>query len=151
MITSASTYISPTWSHGKIGPNDSIINNSANIHTNIYQPTRGTNNINRKLKRNCIAKYNWILIYYYSRIIYSKENSGPQVHRRVSKEGVTGESVHAPRQRNSTYIQMFRRYIYETKWTKHPHSPIHLYQQRLQGPDSRPRYMLSVKAKAIRC
>ena len=44
--------------------------------------------------------------------------------RRTTGTGVTGASVHAPRQRNSTYVQTFRWSIYETRRPEHPHSPI---------------------------
>ena len=54
---------------------------------------------------------------------------------------VTGVSVHAPIQRNSTYVQTFRRFIYETRRPEHPHSPISRYKRRPQGPLSCPRYM----------
>ena len=37
---------------------------------------------------------------------------------------VTGASIHAPRQMNSMYVHMFRRYIYKTRLPEHPHSPI---------------------------
>ena len=56
---------------------------------------------------------------------------------------VTGESVHAPRHRNSTYIQMVRWSIYETRRPKHPHLQIRHYQWRVQGSASPPRYMES--------
>ena len=56
---------------------------------------------------------------------------------------VTGLSVHAPRQRNSTYIQTVRRSIYETRRPEHTHLPIRRYEQRPQGIPSRPRYMES--------
>ena len=46
-----------------------------------------------------------------------------------------GSSVHAPIKRNSTYIQTVRWSIYNTRWPKHPHSPIHLYIRRPQGPN----------------
>ena len=36
-------------------------------------------------------------------------------------ELVTGAYVHAPRQRNSTYVHTARRSIYNTRKNKHPH------------------------------
>ena len=56
---------------------------------------------------------------------------------------VTGKSIHVSRHRNSTYVQMFRRSIYEDKCPKQPHLPMRHCQQRPQGPNSRPRYMKS--------
>ena len=54
---------------------------------------------------------------------------------------VTGASVHAPRKRNITYIQMIRRSIYKTRRPEYPHSPICQYERCLHGPSLRPRYM----------
>ena len=60
---------------------------------------------------------------------------GFQLKRRLScgrrsclrrKGGVTVVSVYAPRQRNSLYVQMVRRSIYETRRPEHPHSKIRL-------------------------
>ena len=45
----------------------------------------------------------------------------------VNPQGVTGVSVHAPRQRNSTYIHTVRRSIYDTIRPEHPYPPIHQY------------------------
>ena len=50
------------------------------------------------------------------------------------KGDVTGEYVHVLRHRNGTYVNMVRWYIYETRCTGHPHSPIRRYKQRPQGP-----------------
>ena len=46
---------------------------------------------------------------------------------------VTGASVHAPRQKNSTYVHAVRRYIYKNRWPEHPHLPIRRYEWRPQG------------------
>ena len=54
--------------------------------------------------------------------------------------GVTGSSIHATRQRNSTYIYMVRRYIYNTRRQEHPHFPIRWYERRPQRHVSQPRY-----------
>ena len=51
---------------------------------------------------------------------------------------VTGVSVHAHIQRNSTYIHMVKRYIYDTRRPENPHLPICWYQQRSQVTVSRP-------------
>ena len=56
-------------------------------------------------------------------------------------EFVTGVSVHAPRQSNSTYIQMVRRYIYETRQTEHPNSTICQYERFPLVLPSRTLYM----------
>ena len=56
------------------------------------------------------------------------------------KGGVTGESVHLPRQSNSTYIQTFIQSIYKTRRPEHPQFPIDWYKQRPQIPASWPRY-----------
>ena len=45
-----------------------------------------------------------------------------------------GASLHATIQRIRTYIQKFRRSIYNTRWPEHPHSPIHRYKRHPQGP-----------------
>ena len=57
------------------------------------------------------------------------------------KGDVTGASMHAPRQRNITYVQTVRRSIYDTRRPEHPHSTIWKYKRRPQGPPTRPRYM----------
>ena len=44
-------------------------------------------------------------------------------------ERVTRASIHAPRQRNSRYVQMVRWSIYETRLPEHPHWPIRLYKR----------------------
>ena len=44
-----------------------------------------------------------------------------------------GASVNVPRQRNSTYVQTVRWYIYETRWPKHPHLSISWYERRPPG------------------
>ena len=44
-------------------------------------------------------------------------------------EVVTGASVHAPIQRNSTYAHNVRWSVYETRWTEHPHFTTLWYQQ----------------------
>ena len=50
----------------------------------------------------------------------------PNVKSCLRIEGdVTGFSIHAPRHSNSSYVQMVRGFIYDTIWTKRPHSPIH--------------------------
>ena len=41
---------------------------------------------------------------------------------------VTGACVHVTIQRNSTYIQTFRRSIYDTRQSKYPHLPIRRYE-----------------------
>ena len=58
-----------------------------------------------------------------------------------NKVSVTGAFVHAPRQRNSTYVHTVRWSIYKTRRPDHPHSPIRQYERRPQGPPSRPCYM----------
>ena len=50
------------------------------------------------------------------------------------KGDVTREYVHAPIHTNSTYVQTVRRYIYKTKISKHPHSPVRHYERRPRGP-----------------
>ena len=47
-----------------------------------------------------------------------------------------GASVHAPRHRDSPYIHMFGRSIYEIRLLKHPHSPILRNEQRPQVPSA---------------
>ena len=54
---------------------------------------------------------------------------------------VTVASVHAPIQRNSTYVQKIRRSIYDNIWLEQPHSPIRRYKQHPQVPASRPHYI----------
>ena len=66
-----------------------------------------------------------------------------QFFLQIYHQHVTGASIHAPRQRNSTYVQTVRQSIYETKWPYHPHSPIRQYWQLPQGPPLWPRYMES--------
>ena len=56
---------------------------------------------------------------------------------------VAGDSVHAPRQSYSKYVQTFRRYIYKTRQPEHPYSTIRQYKRRLQGPSPRPSCMES--------
>ena len=51
--------------------------------------------------------------------------------------------MHAPSQRNITYVQMVRWSIYESIQPEPPLSPIHRYQPRPQGPPSRLHYMES--------
>ena len=63
--------------------------------------------------------------------------------------GVTGASVHTPRQRNSTYVQTVRRSIYKTRQPEHLHSPIRWYEQLPQIPSPRPRYMKSCTNTAL--
>ena len=62
---------------------------------------------------------------------------------------VMGTSVHAPIQSNSTYVQTFRLYIYETRLTKHPRLPIRRYQRRPQVPVSWTRYTESCPDTAL--
>ena len=50
------------------------------------------------------------------------------------KEDVMGASFHSPRQRNSMYAHMVRRYIYNTRWPEHPHPPIRQYKQLPKDP-----------------
>ena len=50
------------------------------------------------------------------------------------KKYVTEVFVHAPRQSNHPYLQMVRWSFYETRWTKHSHSPIRRYVWRPLGP-----------------
>ena len=65
----------------------------------------------------------------------------PNVHSFLRRKGgVTGASAHAPRQGNSTYIQAFRRSIYNTKRPQHTHLPIFQYKRHPQGSPSRPHY-----------
>ena len=56
---------------------------------------------------------------------------------------VTVASVHAPRQKNITYIQTVRRSIYKTRRPEQPHLSIWQYERLSQGPASRPHYMES--------
>ena len=49
-------------------------------------------------------------------------------------------SVHAPRQRNSTYVQTIRRSIYWTRQLEHPHWPIRQYLRLPQRPPPRTCY-----------
>ena len=58
------------------------------------------------------------------------------------KVDLTGASLHAPRHRNSVYVNMVIPPMYETRWTKKPHTPIHRYKRLPKGPTSRPRYRL---------
>ena len=73
------------------------------------------------------------------------------------KGGVTGASIHEPRQRNSTYVQIVRRFIYATRRPEHPHLTIHRNQSRPQGPDSRPyfswhmRHLQGVQWRLLGC
>ena len=60
----------------------------------------------------------------------------------IRKGDVAVAPVHVLRHRNSMYVQMVRRSIYETKRTKHPHFPISRYQLLPQGHASRPRYKI---------
>ena len=69
--------------------------------------------------------------------------------RMLNTRSVTGVSIHAPRQGNSTYIQTVRWSIYDTIRPEHPHSPICCYKQRAQGPPSWPRYMESCPDTAL--
>ena len=54
---------------------------------------------------------------------------------------VTKSSGHAPIQKNMIYVQPFMRSIYQNRLPRHPHLPIHQYEQRPQGPSPCPRYM----------
>ena len=49
---------------------------------------------------------------------------------------VMGASFHAPRHRNSMYVQTVIRSIYETIQPEHPHLSIRWYKRRPQGPPS---------------
>ena len=53
---------------------------------------------------------------------------------------VTGASVHAPKQRNSKYVNISKRYIYDTIRPKHPYFPINRYNQRPLGTTPWPHY-----------
>ena len=66
--------------------------------------------------------YLWRCLHFYGSIIY------------FPMRFVTGASFHTPRQRNSTYVQTVRWYIYETRRPAHPHLPIRLYKECSQGP-----------------
>ena len=83
---------------------------------------------------------------------YANKNPNPTTKPLMTKdkEGlVTGASVRAPRQSNSTYIQTVRRSIYDTRLPEHPHSLIRQYKRCLQVPPSRPRYMESCPDTAL--
>ena len=67
----------------------------------------------------------------------------------MRKGDVTGASVHAPRQRNNTYVQTVIRYIYKTRQPEQPHPQIRRYERRSQGPSSRPRYNLEALIKSL--
>ena len=58
------------------------------------------------------------------------------------KGDVMGAPFHAPIQRNSTYVQTFRRSIYKTRRPEQPHSSIRRCKRRPQGLPPRPRYRL---------
>ena len=74
----------------------------------------------------------------------------PNGHSYLRRKGdVTGASVHAPRHRNSIYVQTFRRSIYNTILPEHPHSPIHQYKRHLYGPPSRPLYIKYVTVEPL--
>ena len=60
--------------------------------------------------------------------------SGIHDNIRARRPSVMGASAHAPRHRNSMYVQTVRRSIYDTRQPEHPHSPIRQYEQRPQGP-----------------
>ena len=45
---------------------------------------------------------------------------------------LTGASTHAPRQRNSMYVQTVRWSIYDKRQTEHPHLPIRRYKRSPQ-------------------
>ena len=53
--------------------------------------------------------------------------NGPSRLRR--KRGSNGAYVHEPRQKNITYGQTVRQYIYETKHTEQPHLQTHWYKK----------------------
>ena len=61
---------------------------------------------------------------------------------------VTGASIHAPRQSNSTYRQSDS-LIYEPRLLEHPPSPIRRYKIRPQGPPSQPHYTESCSVTAL--
>ena len=62
---------------------------------------------------------------------------------------VTVASGNTPRQRNSTYVQTFRRSIFDTRQPEHPHLPILRYERRPQGPATCPCYMESCPDTAL--
>ena len=69
----------------------------------------------------------------------------PNGQWRLRRKGdITGESVDAPIQRNSMYIQTVNHYIYKTRRPKHPNSPIRKYKKCPLGPFMRPRYNLPI-------
>ena len=85
-------------------------------------------------------------------LAYANKNPTPTAKLLMTKdkEGlVTGASVRAPRQSNSTYKQTVRRSIYDTRLPEHPHSLIRQYKRCLQVPPSRPRYMESCPDTAL--
>ena len=72
----------------------------------------------------------------------------PNVQSLLRRKGdVTGASVHAPIQSNSTYVHTVSRSIYETRWPKHPHFPIHRYQWLPLGPHT----LVSIHVRAWYC
>ena len=60
-------------------------------------------------------------------------------------------SIHAPRQRNISYGNTIRRSIYETRWTKYPHSQIRRYKQQPEGPTHQPLHIKSCPDMAQIC
>ena len=58
------------------------------------------------------------------------------------KGDVTGAYLQAPRERNVTYVQIIRRYIYKTSRPRHPCFPIRRYKWHPQWPASCPHYNL---------
>ena len=74
----------------------------------------------------------------------------PNVNSFLRRKGdVTGAYIHAPRYRDSPYVQMVRRSIYETTWPKHPHLPILQYKRRPQGPTLQPHYRRSFRRPTV--
>ena len=65
------------------------------------------------------------------------------------KGGVTGSSFCAPIQRNSNYLQIFRRSLYNTIWPKHSHSPIRRY--RRHPPGTRFAALLQLSVTRVTC
>ena len=65
------------------------------------------------------------------------------------KGNLTGSSVHAPRQRNSVYLQTFRRSIYDNRRPEHSQSPIRQHERRPKGPASRPCYRAKFNKKKL--
>ena len=63
--------------------------------------------------------------------------------RKNQKRVVTGASLRAPIQRNSTYTYIFRRSIYETIRPEHPHQSDATYNAPRDLPVSWPCYMES--------